>query len=199
MSFREFTENRVLLRSMAFLRVSHPHQFRYNWLYPMVLMIVFYCSTVVSWDPAAGLYSGKQLERFQDHLTLLIPFFIASLAAVSTFPGPTKFDQEFEMSEPVTLVRLGERGGWVEEALSPRRFLSLLFGYATLISFGLVLFGELITPLALTVEALFGISATGVDVVLGLPYLLMFSQLVILTLLAVYYLSDYLARLDNRT
>jgi len=132
-------ERTVFLKSLNYLRVSHPYSFAYTLLYPVGLALI---ASISLWQlaPDQVLFGDDGfVSKFSDFLAVIAPFFIAALAAVSTFKGPEFFDKPMEMKQPVILKVSGERGAreWIE--VTPRHFLSLLLGYCSLSSLALFL------------------------------------------------------------
>lgn len=192
-----FLEGSALTRPLNYLRVRHPYRFRYNFLYP-ALAAALLLAIVVFWRPQIMLWTQTGLiSRFSQYLGVLAPFYLASLSAVATFSGPTNFDADFKMSRPVTLIVAGERGYPERVTITPRHFLSLLFGYCCVVSAGLFLV-SLLAPALVDVSAM-GISGSSERSSLmgrgmaGVFFFLLF-QILISTMLGVYYLADKMHR-----
>lgn len=127
-------------------------------------------------------------------LSTLTLFYIAALAAVSAFSLNPLIDQPFEMSKPVSLEVIGKGGDWEERELTPRHFLSLLFGYCTSLSLFLLLV-SIFSPFIL--QLFQSISEEYADCFLSALFIvfsILLSQLVLCTLLGVYYLADKIHR-----
>lgn len=190
-------ERSAILRTLNFLRVKHPHRRRYNFIYPAGIVLI--TLGLIFWGPAdlAKVDLTKTFKPIYDMLFILFPFYLASLAAVSTFSGPVGFDNSFKMGTPVTLL-ISHRGGAKEINVSPRYFLSLLFGYCTVATLFLIV--------ALTVEATIDpalfFQNLYVVLVIKTAFLssitFVVSQLAIFSMLAVYYLADLIHRIDAR-
>lgn len=187
-------EHAVFFRSLNYLRVSHAYALRYNWIYPLAIGLIV-SALIVRPDTAADLFAKDSLiVSFVPVLSILAPFYIAALAAVATFTGSNFVDKSFEMSQPVLLEVLGAGGDWEFIDVTPRHFLSLLFGYCTTISL-LLLCVSIFAPFVLA-----GVKAVASDwagLCLGLivfAFLVLLAQLLVNTLLGVYYLSDRLHR-----
>lgn len=126
-----FLEKTIFLRSFNYLRVSHDYSLLYNVIYPL-LFAVFITVIFSIFDTSANLFEKDSLiNSFVPVLSILTPFYIAALAAVSTFSGLTQIDKPFEMKKPVLLEVIGKGGDWEFIDVTPRHFLSLLFGYCT--------------------------------------------------------------------
>lgn len=189
-----FLERSALLRTLNYIRVKHPHARRYNFYYPTFLSIIV-CILIYKLAPNEKIFSiDGFISKFNAFLGVIAPFFIASLAAVSTFSGPKGFDQPFEMSTPVTLQIKGSRGAWQEIEVSPRHFLSLLFGYCSVISLLLLMF-TILAPF-LSSGMVNNCGRVGEFLKMGILFVFLsfFFQVIVATLVGIYYLSDKLHR-----
>lgn len=190
-------EKSIFLRTLNFLRIQHPHRAQYCYIYP---------ATITAFVLAASIYSNwghpspSLTERMQPILSsvlILFPFFLASLAAVSTFQGPKGFDSEFKMRTPVVLS-VTYRGGLRQIPVSYRYFLCLLLGYCASIS--LFIFVALSLESAIPLSRI--IKSSDILDLLMVAFsainCFLFFQILILTMVAIYYLSDLIHRLDKR-
>lgn len=187
-------EKTVFLRSLNYLRVSHGYAIRYNWIYPLLLGGASACC-ILQLVTVKSLFETEGLVRlFTPVLSILAPFYIAALAAVATFSGNKSVDSPFSMSQPVLLKVIGDGGDWESIDVTPRHFLSLLFGYCTSLSLFLLLvsiFAPFIEKIAETVSSNSPeFLLTGVFLV----FTVLLSQLILGTLLGVYYLADRIHR-----
>lgn len=186
-----FLERSAFLRTLNYLRVSHPHARAYNLLIPMLLTALcgfgLYFMSSINVSKIASLILSVSI--------LLFPFFIASLAAVSTFQGPKGFDATFKMSQPVRLL-IEHRGGQKELDVSPRYFLSLLLGYLAALSLLLVFLCSIENLVDFSASPI--LSAWYLKYVFIVALLFLLFQLLVLTLLVIYYLADYIHREDLR-
>ncbi len=191
---RRVVERTVFLRPLNYLRIRHPYALKYNWLYPLVL------GGVISFGV---LKLGLAVDAFKDGglilsliplLSVLCPFYIAALAAVSTFAGNETVDRPFEMRKPVLLSVMGDGGDWEDIEVTPRHFLSMLFGYSTALSLFLLLLA-IFSPLAISAfqKVLQGYVNYLLTVSLCM-FLFLFAQLILGTLLGVYFLADKIHR-----
>lgn len=190
-------ESSVFLRTLNFVRVKHPHRLRYNFVAPMTMTLVGLLLLTLPHLPNYDIDLTSFTKPILGALAVFIPFFLASLAAVSTFSGPSGFDEPFKMDKPVTLL-ISHRSGGKEIEVAPRYFLSLLFGYNTVVSFFLivVLAFESAVPIGAYLEhckwfILLKYIYAGV-------VLFLLAQMAVFLLVAVYYLSDYVHRIDRR-
>lgn len=191
---KRLIERSALLRPMNYLRVHHPYALRYNLIYPAIAatslaMLVSHFSL-----ESLALEKDGLAHSLAPFLAVLSPFYIAALAAVSTFQGPKAFDRPFKMSSDVCLYVLEGEDVWRKVDVTPRYFLSLLFGYCTVISL-ILLFVSLFAPLLCLAFAIAD-PKYGEWLRRGFFFFYIFlgSQLTISTLLGVYYLSDKIHR-----
>ena len=191
---RAFIEGSVFLRTLNYLRVRHPFALRYNVSYPAIGAVFIGLPSVIWGDAISYFNPDGVLASFVPVLSILAPFFIASLAAVSTFGGPEDFDEPFKMNEDVTLSVTGEGGDWVTLKVTPRHFLSLLFGYCSVVSIALLAF----SIFAVVFKDIFcAILSKGEYIFFStvfVAYFFFLCQLALSTLLGVYYLADKVHR-----
>lgn len=187
-------ESSVFFRSLNFLRVRHPFALRYNFLYPLLLSCLTVAVLRFLAPNEAFFSSGGLITKFTPFLAVIAPFYIASLAAVSTFGGHAFIDSPFQMARPVTLLVIGKRGGWEQIDVTPRHFLSLLFGYCCIVALALFIASIFSPVLAGGISALSGGYGVAVKLSGGLVYLFFFFQMILATILGIYYLADRLHR-----
>lgn len=187
-------EKTVFLRSLNYLRVNHGYALRYNWIYPLVLggataLGILQLVSAISLFEADGF-----VRSFTPVLSILAPFYIAALAAVATFSGNPSVDRPFNMSQPVLLKVIGDGGDWENIDITPRHFLSLLFGYCTSLSI-LLLFASIFAPfIAKLAEFAPCDWASFLLSIVFVVFVFLLSQLILGTLLGVYYLADRIHR-----
>lgn len=189
-----FVERTVFLRPLNYLRIRHSYALRYNWIYPLLLGGVVSFGVLKLGSAPDAFKNGGLILSLIPLLSILSPFYIAALAAVSTFAGNGSVDRPFEMRKPVLLSVIGGGGDWEDIELTPRHFLSMLFGYSTALSLLLLLLA-IFSPLVLAAfqKILLGCARYGLSAFLFV-FLFLFSQLVLGTLLGVYFLADKIHR-----
>lgn len=181
-----------LLRPLDYLWIKHDHMAIYSFFIPMVLATAV---IVLFWKlpaPVPLIIDGGIVPAITGLLQILTGFYIGSLAAVSTFGRPS-MDKPMLGSTPLLIVR--HNGKNIQEELTRRRFLSLLFGYLSFLSLVLYIIGataniieentRLIVPanwMLFLTWSLFGI------------YFFVFCNLIITTLLGLYYMTDRIHR-----
>lgn len=187
-------EKTVFFRSLNYLRISHTYAIWYNLVYPLITSSVI-SFLIFQFSCARDLFARDSLlSAFIPFLSVLSPFYIAALAAIATFSASDLLDRPFMMSKPVTLDIIGKGGEWETIDVTPRHFLSLMFGYCTTLSLFI---------LCISIFAPFigqGISHLGLKITpmilssVVFAYLFLLAQLLVNTILGVYYLADRLHR-----
>ena len=144
-------------------------------------------------DQFLAFDSEKLIGDVNALMGILVGFYIAALAAVSSFSNEN-LDQVMKGRPPMlTTVRKGDE---IEETLTRRRFLAILFGYCATLAIILYIFGvfqvHLIVyqPAVPWVQAI--LSFVG-QAVWGL-YVWIISSLLIVTLLGLHYLIERMHR-----
>ncbi|HDF7064033.1 TPA: hypothetical protein PER13_001713 [Enterobacter hormaechei] len=182
---------RMTLKPFKYLLIKHDEKKWFDLILPAILAALISCAYYFLEKPFAIVATGGLIPQINSLLQMLIGFYIASLAAISTF-GNENID-ELMAGNPPTL-KMKEKGEWQEIPLTRRRFLCYLFGYLALMSIILYLAGVIAT--------LFGYSAADIlkslnDIgkmmilksFLLFVYLFFLINLVLTTLLGLYYLS----------
>ncbi len=188
-----FFEKYILFRSLNYLRVSHNDSSKYNFSIPAVFTVIIVL--VFQFLVKENNIYGKDgfLDEISSVLMILSPFYIAALAAVATFNGQDALDKPVSGIEPTVLSVL-VRGNMAEIEITLRHFLSLMFGYCSFMSLSLFFSNLFVRYIALNS---FFKTSFYVEI-LGWIYLLIFifflMQLMITTLLGLYFLCDKLHR-----
>lgn len=189
----DFVENFIFLRPLNYLRVSHNDARLYNVTLPAFFTALFALPLLFVGE--ANFYGSKGLlEGVSGLLALIAPFYIAALAAVATFNGQANLDDQMKGVNPPSLT-MRVKGKMTEpKILTLRHFLSLMFGYCSLLS--LILF---ILNVAVRFYSDFdGMREVPHADILGVLFLLaygfFFMQLFVITVLGLYFLSDKIHR-----
>jgi len=192
LSIFEFNSS-VFSSIFSFLRMRSPDIVWYQWYYPTILSLIVY----FGWT-----FGGKRVIRFNSEsiitdvnalVGILIGFYIAALAAVSSFTNKN-LDQVMKGRAPFLISK--RQGREVKENLTRRRFLSILFGYCTSISLFLYISGVIRKHIALenSVPENYLCIFTIVDEINAMFYLWLISSLLIVTLLGLHYLIERIHR-----
>lgn len=193
MSLVNIIDRHALLRPLNFLRIRSDYSIWYNWVYPSLLTLVLFLGQIWSFPTDENFDFLAPIKQFTSLLTVLFPFYFASLAATATLNGVPSLDEEFAMKNEVTLQIALTKNEYDTLVLCPRDFLSLLFSYCTTASLFLLLFSFTTGGL----EKLLVNSSDYGPIILQVTlaiYLFLVSQLLVSTLLGVYFLSDYMVR-----
>lgn len=178
-----------LFRPLLFLCIRSREINCFRWGYPVLwLGLAFVYLLLLPDTSAEKIAIAEQLVASSSQFLMILPgFYIAALAAIASFPSQI-MDQGLDGSE--ARLKSREHGADIERKLTRRRFLCLLFGYLSFLSLVLALLSGLppsLDPARFFQDAewrnLCRIVCTGV-------YSLFFMQLISLTLLGLFYLSD---------
>lgn len=178
---------------LSFLKLRSADILWYQWIYPtaaaVVILICFH------WFGGQWLrYDGtKLIADINSLMGILVGFYIAALAAVSSFTNEN-LDQVMKGRAPtLTTVRKGQE---IKETLTRRRFLSVLFGYCATLSILIYIFGVVSAHVSLNVsgppwsdDALIVIETCSWAL-----YTWMVCSLLVVTLLGLHYLVERMHR-----
>ena len=182
-----------ILTVFSFLRLRSPDIFWYQWVYPTLIFALVYFGGYAAQEYLINFDRSKLVDDINVLMGVLVGFYIAALAAVSSFTNEN-LDQIMKGRAPTfTMKRQGQD---VVERMTRRRFLAVLFGYCASISIALFVFGvaqgqiEIVTLtnpwLKWTVSAL-------VEVFWAI-YLWLLASLLVVTLLGLHYLIERMHR-----
>ncbi|HEY4344421.1 MAG TPA: hypothetical protein VGN05_08740 [Parvibaculum sp.] len=184
-----------LFRPLDYLRVRHEAKFKYDYGYPLafatltvgVSLLVPIQVNVFGNDGLIKIISGL--------IGILAGFFIASLAAIATFNN-AGMDRVMPGQPPVLDVTV--RGRKAQLQLTRRRFLSLLFGYLSMLSIFLYLIGEVSRVIAPdVVRSLQSNWILLLRTTFLFLYMCVFANLLVTTLLGLFFMSDRIHRSDS--
>jgi hypothetical protein len=188
-----------LLAPFRYLRIKQGHDILhskvvFDWVFPIVLALI--SSSVTMFFPTKGTIFSEHgiIGGFQRLLELLIPFYIVALAAVATFER--KGLDDVMKGHPAVLTLRRASGERAEHFLTRRQFICYLFGY--LASCSLCLFVIILMcglweeKLARMAMVVFGAWITYMKVVVLLVFLIPIWQIIITTLLGVFFMSERL-------
>ena len=177
----------------SFLRLRSPDIFWYQWIYPTVLFAVAFGGYKLWGDQFLRFETDKLISDINALVGILVGFYIAALAAVSSFSNKN-LDQIMKGRAPtITTVR---KGNEIKETLTRRRFLAILFGYCATLAIVLYVFGVLQVHLTVTQPAAPWVQAV-VDFAGQLAwglYVWIISSLLVVTLLGLHYLVERMHR-----
>ena len=183
-----------LLAPLDYLRIKHDAKRKYDWYIPGVLTIIAVAGFFFLPIRPTVFGSSGLVDRLGQLVQILPGFYIAALAAILTF---NKADMDDPMLEVPPKLSIVYRGTPFILELTRRRFLSAMFGYLTFLSIGPYLLGIVANIVApsffILVPSPWHLYAKGVF--LGF-YLFWQSNMLVTTLVALYYLSDRIHLVD---
>jgi hypothetical protein len=131
---------------------------------------------------------------FQKLLEILIPFYIAALAAVATFAREGLDDPM--KGHAATLSVRHAHGDWMEHVLTRRQFICYLFGYLAFLSLVLfvgILFLNLVSQKSgIAANEIFGKHLQFAKIAVIYICMVPIWQMIVTTLLGVYFMSERL-------
>lgn len=177
---------RRLATAIDYLRIDQGSKHRYDLTIPIVISVALMTLYFFLPIKPSIIGDGSIVHQINSVIQILTGFYIASLAAVATFKSE-RLDEVMKGSDPATLM--GSKG---EETLTRRRFLCLLFSYLVTLCFVLIIAGvsaEIVSKnLRLLPLEVFEVSKYAAL----LLYTFLVSQLIVVTLLGLYYIADKL-------
>ena len=177
----------------SFLRLRSADIFWYQWIYPTVLFVI----VLVGFHWVGRVWfsydTAKLIADINSLMGILVGFYIAALAAVSSFTNEN-LDQVMKGRAPtLTTVRQGQE---IKETLTRRRFLSVLFGYCAMLSILVYIFGVLSVHVSLDAGSAAWIQdmASVLAAAGWAAYTWMIASLLVVTLLGLHYLVERMHR-----
>lgn len=169
-----------LLAPFRYLSIRHGLKPRFDWIWPGILTAITVIGFAVLPVKPALLGEHGVLHGVRDLIVLFSAFFVAALAAVATFARES-LDDLMQGTSP----RLHNR------ELTRRQFVSYLFGYLAVLSFGifLAIIAAEITAPSLHVM-IWPAVLPWIKFVSGAIFAFAFWNMVVTTLLGVYFLVE---------
>lgn len=166
----------------------------YDWILPILLAMGSAILLTLFPGGERMFYDGGIIGSFRTLLELLIPFYIVALAAVATFDRKG-LDEEMK-GFPAVIKTLRSTGIYAEHILTRRQFICYLFGYlssCSLILFVILLIMELIEKRTdKIVYIILGSATIYLKGVAAFVFLIPIWQIIITTLLGIYFMSERL-------
>ena len=136
-----------LLRPFSFLTVKHPSRLPLwvNWLLPILLTALAVLGLWLLKSPVNIFGVQGLIERVLGFVQTLAGFYIAALAAVSSFNSP---HLDRAMPDPAPTMYIKYNGVLQSVAATRRRFLTSMFAYLTALSIILSLLAMAVLVLA---------------------------------------------------
>ncbi len=177
----------------SFLRLRSSDIFWYQWIYPTAIVAAIFIAFRWFGNQLITYDAEKLIADVNSLMGILVGFYIAALAAVSSFTNEN-LDQVMKGRAPtLTTVRQGKE---IKETLTRRRFLAVLFGYCATLSIFLYIFGLFFLRLSFSSFDLPWLQ-TALRIVEGCAwgvYTWMICSLLIVTLLGLHYLVERMHR-----
>lgn len=175
-----------LLRPVSYVLIKHEDKYIYDWSIPLLLSLMTVAAfgfSGLGWEASFSVIQG-----FSNFVQNLPGFFIAALAAVATF-NRVDIDKTMDGKHPPSLhTWVGNQV--VDQPLTRRRFLCLLFSYLTVESFAISIMGVFSTSLDfVSQDGSLATSAIAAWVFCSAFTFLSF-QLLVSTLHGMYYLAE---------
>lgn len=183
-----------LFRTLDYLRISHKSKNKYDYYAPGILTIFAIAMYYILPLKPALLGTDGFVAKINGILQMLVGFYIASLAAISTF-NKSDMDELMDGTPPT----LKDAHSNSLERLTRRRFLSLMFGYLAFLSLFLYFSGISAEWLTNNIKLLCnGNLFRFVKISLLGFYIFCISNLIVTTLIGLYYMSDKIHRIKPK-
>ncbi|PSU42627.1 hypothetical protein C9J12_28780 [Photobacterium frigidiphilum] len=166
------------------MKISHENKFIIDIIIPLFIsMMTCFILYEMSFSHIIG--DGKIIDKISSLLGILIGFFIASLAAVSTFDRPEM--DHYMKGTPPTLNK---------KPLTSRQFLCYLFGYLSFITIITILTSDLINVFS---GALIIITKNNslLAFVIFMPYFFVVTNILMTLFLGLSFLTDDIHKREN--
>lgn len=183
----------TLFAPLKYLRARNRHKLVWDWIIPSLLATGGVLCLLLLPKPIAILGEHGLVYWVNELLQVLIGFYIAALAAIASFDRDA-LDQKIE-GDGVFLLDSSDDG---EERtfLTRRAFLSLMFGYLSLLSIVLYCVGLAASLLHSNIQLIDSDVIPWLRGIFLFAYGLFFAQMLTITLVALFYLAD---RIHRRT
>ena len=165
-----------------------------DWYIPIILSsVVVFLYYIL---PVKTVIVGKDglLTSMQGFLQIMPGFYLAALAAISTF---NKVDLDYKLPPPSPTITIKEKGVDVVIELTRRRFLNYLFGYLTFISIALyivIIFTNGVACNFVLIPEIYLIGLRGGFIMF---FLLFFFQMILVTTFGLYQLCERIHHSEN--
>ena len=174
---------RTLFAPLNYLRARNSHKFAWDWIVPALVAAVATVCLFVLPKPVSVLGDKGLVYWVNELLQVLIGFYIAALAAIASFDRPS-LDQPIE-GEGVTLK---------SRSLNRRAFLSLMFGYLSLLAILLYCVGLSASLLTEKIRLITPVALLYLRAIFVFLYGFFFVQMLSITMVALFYLGDRIHR-----
>ena len=168
---------KILITPLNYMKISHENKFALDIVIPFFISIlVCFFFYYLSYENMIG--DNSIIYRINSILGILIGFFIASLAAVSTFDRP-EMDNIME-GIPPTLHKL---------PLTRRQFLCYLFGYLSFVTINIILISDTMNVFSVDIINLISTN-TFIYILIFTPYFFLITNIFITLFLGLSFLTE---------
>ncbi len=187
--FRKFFANIAkLFTAFSFFRLRSPDLRYFQYVFPTITSIAILLGYRIMSEEVVTIKLGTFISSATTLMGVLIGFYIAALAAVTSFPS-----ENLNSIMSGDAPRMKERWSGEEVALTRRRFLSILLGYCAFLSIFIFVLGSI----SAAVDLSSNIAEPVRKFITGawwLVYTWFLSSLFIVTMLCLHYLIDRMHR-----
>lgn len=190
----------MIFRAFRYLRIKHEQKFFWDLVYPVCIAAI---AGAILWFFRIDITftgSGGVLRQTNSLLAVLAGFYIASLTAISALPIRTLDEKMAGTAPTMTVIQKGKK--YANVPLKRREFLRYLFGYlstATIILFFVGIVTDLLYAPLIERFQMEGNILESAKIGFAVAYIFLLANVIINTLIAVYYLSDRIHRPANET
>lgn len=131
------TKHMKIFTAFSFLKVKSPDLLFYKWVYPTIIFMLYPIYRIIG-ENFYLINVSNMIGDLNTFMGILVGFYIAALAAVSSFTNEN-LDQIMKGNTPILETR--RKGQIISEKLTRRRFLTILFGYCAVVSIFIYIFG----------------------------------------------------------
>lgn len=181
---------RTLFAPLSYLRARNSQKLIWDWPLPALAAVILTVLLLVLPKPIPILAERGLIYWVNELLQILVGFYIAALAAVSSF-GRASLDQIIEGDGVLLATRDEERK---DKRLTRRAFLSLMFGYLSFLAIFLYCTGLVVSLLADNIHLVDTAVLSWLRPIFVFVYGFLFAQMLAITLVALFYLSDRINR-----
>lgn len=190
MNFRRHTK---IFTVFSFLRLKSADVFWYQYTYPTIVFLIVFVGCHLLGDGLLKFEKLKLISDINSLMGILVGFYIAALAAVSSFANES-LDQIMKGRAPTLESSRGGRK--IIETLTRRRFLAVIFGYCATLAVVLYIFGVIQVHFTIeqSVDCWLKNVVNIIEQISWAIYVWAISSLLVVTLLGLHYLVERMHR-----
>lgn len=178
-----------LFRPFSFLTIQHPSRLPLwvNWILPCFIATIVVAGLSAFATPINFFGPQGFIERLLTFIQTLAGFYIAALAAVSSFNSP---HLDREMPQPAPTMFIKHNGVLQEVYATRRRFLTAMFAYLTASSIIFSLMGIASVTLASPLATEFPLAIVWLRWIGLTGFLFLLFQMMVITFWGLFYLGE---------